>query len=134
MCSVPSWMASSAAPRTSWDHAAGALIEVVREFDEGVLDVVAQAQSGFQCGDQRAPGVALFDGAVGERVGVDQGEPAGDLAAADACEQADGVQFDSGVGERGRESFGEVLELVGDLGAGAGGQVEVVDLVDFTDR
>jgi len=33
-----------------------------------------------------------------------------------------------------RQPFGEVLELIGYLGAAAGGEVEVVDFVDFTDR
>ena len=36
---------------------------------------------------------------------------------------------DAGVDERGRQPFGEVLQLVGHLGAGAGGQVEVVQLI-----
>ena len=76
--------------------------------------------------------LALFGGAVGERVGRDDGEPSGDLTAAGAGEQALGFDLDSGVDERGGQPFGEVFELVGDLGAGAGGQVEVVDLIDET--
>ena len=84
----------------------------------------------FQSGDQRPPLRALLGGAVGERGGGDDGEPAGDLAAADAGEQALRLDIDAGIDERGRQPFGEVLQLVGHLRAGAGGQVEVVQLID----
>ena len=57
-------------------------------------------------------------------------EPAGDLAAAGAGEQPGALDVDAGVDEGGGDALGEVLQLVGDLGAGAGGEVEVVDLVD----
>ena len=94
--------------------------------------MAVQAQQGFQSGDQRPPLVALVAGAVGERRGGDEGEPAGDLAAADTGEQALRFDIDPGIDERGRQPFGEVLQLVGHLRAGAGGQVEVVDLIDQT--
>ena len=41
-----------------------------------------------------------------------------------------GFDVDAGVDERRGQPFGEVLQLVGHLGAGAGGQVEVVQLID----
>jgi hypothetical protein len=116
------------------DHAAGALVEVFVERDERAGGVVVQPEQAFQGGDQRSPGGALFGGAVGERRRGDEGEPAGDLPASDAGEQALGFDLDAGVDERRGQPFGEVFELVGDLGAGAGGEVEVMDLVDFTDR
>jgi hypothetical protein len=60
-----------------------------------------EAEQGFQGGDQGAPLLALLDGAVGERGGRDDGEPAGDLAAADSGEQALGLNLDAGVNEGG---------------------------------
>jgi len=39
-------------------------------------------------------------------------------------------QVDAGVGEGAGDALGEVLEGVGDLGALAGGQLQVVDLID----
>jgi len=41
---------------------------------------------------------------------------------------------DAGVDEGGGEPLGKVLEGVGDFGAGAGAELEIVDLIDFTDR
>ncbi|MGH3224064.1 MAG: hypothetical protein ACRDPY_36190, partial [Streptosporangiaceae bacterium] len=44
------------------------------------------------------------------------------------------LDVDAGVDEGGGDPFGEVLEHVGGLGARAGGEADVVDLIDFTDR
>jgi hypothetical protein len=40
------------------------------------------------------------------------------------------LDVDARVGEGGRQPFGEVLQLVGGFGARAGGQVQVVQLID----
>lgn len=96
--------------------------------------MVVQPQYGFQGADEGAPGLPVRSRRVGERGGGDNGEPPGDLAAAGAGEQALVLDVDARVGEGSGESFGEVLQLVGGFGAGAGGQVQVVQLVDFTDR
>nr|WP_261987302.1 hypothetical protein [Actinomadura sp. HBU206391] len=72
----------------------------------------------------------MLGGAVGERVGRDDGEPPGNLPAARPGEQALGFDLDPGIDKRGREPFGEVLQLIGDFGAGASGQGNVVDFVD----
>jgi hypothetical protein len=63
-------------------------------------------------------------------VGGDCGEPAGDLAAADAGEQASGLDLDAGVDEGCADPLCELLQLVGGLGAAARVQGDVVDLVD----
>ena len=42
------------------------------------------------------------------------------------------LDVDAGVDERGRDALGEVLEGVGYFRAAAGGELEVVDLVDQT--
>jgi hypothetical protein len=68
-------------------------------------------------------------------VGVGDGaEPAGELLAAGAAEHPGGPHVDAGVDECGGDALGQVLELVGGFGADAGAQVEIVDLIDFTDR
>lgn len=73
---------------------------------------------------------ALRGAAVGERVGGDGGETAGDLAAADSGEQAGMLDVDSGIDECRRDAFGEIFQLIGDLGARSSGQRNVVDLID----
>ena len=67
---------------------------------------------------------------AGERAGADHGEPAGDLLAAGAGQQPGALDVDPGEHERGRDALGEVFQRVGRFRAGAGGDVEVVDLVD----
>jgi hypothetical protein len=67
--------------------------------------VAVQAQQGLQSGDQRPPLPALGAGAVGKGRGRDDGEPAGDLAAAHTGEQALSFDIDAGINERGRQSF-----------------------------
>ena len=64
-----------------------------------------QAQQGFQSGDQRPPLPALGAGAVSKGHGGDDGEPAGDLAAADTGEQALRFDINTGIDERGRQPF-----------------------------
>ena len=91
--------------------------------------MLVQPQRGVQGGDQRPPLLPLGAGAVGERGGRDDGEPAGDLPAPGAGEQPGGLHVDARVGERGRQPLGEVFQLVRHLGPGAGGQVEVVQLI-----
>ncbi|MFJ4858989.1 hypothetical protein [Streptomyces sp. NPDC088730] len=84
--------------------------------------------------DQRAfqgPDQALPLGSVGEGVGADEAEAAGDLFTADAGQGS--LDVDAGVDERRGDALGEVLEGVGDLGAVAAGQRDVVELVGFTD-
>ncbi len=112
------------------DHAAGAVVQVLGDADQAVRGVVAQAQGLLEGGDQGLPLLPLGGGGVAEGCGGDGGEPAGDLPAAGAGEQSDPFDVDAGVDERGGQPLGEVLQLVGDLGAGSGGQVEVVQLVD----
>jgi hypothetical protein len=67
--------------------------------------VAVQAQQGLQSGDQRPPLPALGAGAVAKGHGGDDGEPAGDLAAADAGEQALSFDIDAGINECGRQPF-----------------------------
>ena len=64
-----------------------------------------QAQQGLQRGDQCPPLLALGAGAVGEGRGTDDGEPPGDLAAADTGEQALRFDIDAGIDEGGRQPF-----------------------------
>jgi hypothetical protein len=91
--------------------------------------VAVQPQAVLQRGDQRGPLLVLA-----ERAGADDAEPADDLFPAGAGQQPGAVQADSRVEEGGRDPFGEVLQGVGGFCASAGGGVEVVELVDFTDR
>jgi hypothetical protein len=112
------------------DHAGGAAVEILVQGHECARYVAVQAQHRLERGDQRLPVRPLCGGAIGERRRADEGESSCDLSAADAAEQALGFDFDAGVDEGGGQSFGEVLELVGHLGAGAGGEADVVDLVD----
>jgi len=104
-------------------HAAAAAVEVFVQGDQGSGRVVVQAEHGFEGGGQGSPGGALLGGAVGERGGRDQGEPAGDLPSADAGEQPFGFDLDAGVNEGGWQPFGEVFEVVRNLRAGPGCQV-----------
>jgi hypothetical protein len=116
-------------PAQAADHPAGAAVQVVRERDEGAVFVAVEPQGAFEGGDEGGPFLA-----GGERAGRDEGEPAGDLVAAGAGQQGPAVQPDPGVDEGGRQPFGKILQGVGRLGAGPGGHVQVVQLVDFTDR
>jgi hypothetical protein len=88
-----------------------------------------QPQAVLHGGDQRGPLLVLA-----ERSGADDAEPAGDLFPAGAGQQSGAVQADSCVEESGGDPFGEVFQGVGGFCAGAGGGVEVMELVDFTDR
>ncbi|WP_443075920.1 hypothetical protein [Streptomyces sp. TRM 70351] len=105
------------------DHAAAAFVEEAVEADQAERFVLEQDQRAFQGSDQ-----ALPLGFVGEGVGADEGEAAGDLFTADARQQA--LDVDAGVDERRGDALGEVLEGIGDLGAVAAGQRDVVELVD----
>ena len=67
--------------------------------------VAVQAQQGLQNGDQRTPLPALGASAIGKGRGRDDGEPAGDLAAAHTGEQALSFDIDAGINERGWQSF-----------------------------
>ena len=69
-------------------------------------------------------------GAIGKGRGRDDGEPAGDLAAAHTGEQDLHLHIDAGINEGGRQPFGEVLQLIRHLRPGAGGQIQVVQLID----
>ncbi len=91
--------------------------------------MMVQAQSLFQSGHHGGPLLL-----VGERDGRNHAEPSGDLLTSGAREQPFPLDVDAGVDERRGDPFREVFELVGNLGPAAGGQVEVVDLVEFTDR
>ena len=91
--------------REAADHAAAAAVEVFIKAHQAAGAVGVQAQQGFQSGDQRPPLLALGAGAVGEGRGRDDGEPAGDLAAADTGEQALRLHIDAGINEGGRQPF-----------------------------
>jgi hypothetical protein len=110
------------------DHAAGAAEQVLAQPGQRAGLVVVQAQAGLHGGGQAAPGVALPGGAVVKRPGRDEGEPAGDLPAPGPGEQADLIHVQAGVDERRRQLLCEIFERVGHLGAGPGGQADVVDL------
>jgi hypothetical protein len=112
--------------REAADHAAGAFVQVAAEPQQRSFAVGVQAQGVLQGGDEGLPGGAFVAGAVGERGGADQGVAAGDLTAASAGEQPVAFQVDSGQHEGGRDTLGEVLDLVGCLGADAGAEIEIV--------
>jgi hypothetical protein len=57
------------------------------------------------------PGRALIVGAVSERSGRDQGEPAGDLPSVDAGEQAFGFDVDTSVNKVAGNPFSEVARF-----------------------
>jgi hypothetical protein len=116
------------------EHAAGAAVEELAVAGQRAGLVVVQGQGPLEGGDERTPVAAFGFAAEGERPGGEDGEPAGDLAAAGPAEQPGLLDFHAGVDEGGGDLLGEVLELVGNLGAGAGGEVEVVYLIGFTDR
>jgi len=79
------------------DHAAAAAVEVVLQHGQAARLVLVQPQRGVHGGDQRAPLLPLGAGAVGERGGRDDGEPAGDLPAPGAGEQPGGLHVDARV-------------------------------------
>ena len=112
------------------DHPVGALVQVGVQLQELAGLVAVQSQGLLEGGDQRLPLLALGGGPVGEGLAGDHAEPAGDLPAAGPGEQAAALDVDARVDEGRRDPLGQVLQLVGCVGAGAGGQVEVVDLVD----
>jgi hypothetical protein len=111
------------------DHPAGAAVQVLVESGQGAGLVAVQPERVFEGGDQ-----ALPFGGEQEREGGDEGEPAGDLASAGAGEQAFALDVDAGVYERGGDALGEVLQGVGYFGAAAGGELEVVYPMGFSDR
>jgi len=82
-----------------------AAVEVFIKAHQAAGAVAVQAQQGLQSGDQRTPLPALGAGAVREGHGRDDGEPAGDLAAAHTGEQALRLDIDAGIDERGRQPF-----------------------------
>jgi hypothetical protein len=116
------------------DHPVGPLVQVGVQSLEVAGLVAVQPQRLLERGDQRLPLLALCCVPVGEGVAGDHAEPPGDLLAAGPGEQATALDVDARVDEGGRDALGQVLQLVGRVGAGAGGEVQVVDLVDFTDR
>lgn len=67
---------------------------------------------------------------AGERAGIDQHAAAGDLFAAHPGEQPGPLDVDTDVDERRGQMLGEVLQVVGHVLTGGGGQIQVVDLVD----
>jgi len=133
ICSLPDWIASTGrAPDQvgqAPDHSPGPLVEVAVQAGQGPGLVAAEAKGVLDGGDQ-APPLA----GERERQRGDEGEPAGDLASPDAGEQALAFQVDPCINKGSRDPFGQVLEGVGYFGAAAGGQLHVVDLIDFTDR
>src|SRR6266516_1462061 len=110
--------------REAADHAGGALVEIAFGPEQGSGGVAAQPQRLFEGRDESFP-----FGAARERVGGDQTEASSDLPSSGAGEQALAFDVDPGVDECGGDAFGEVLEGVGYVRAGAGGQGQVVDLV-----
>ena len=111
------------------DHPAGAAVQVLVQARQGAMLVAVQPQRVFEGGDQALPLAGER-----EREGGDEGEPAGDRASAGAGEQALALDVDARIDERCGDALGEVLQRVGYLCAAAGGELEVVYLVDFTDR
>lgn len=97
---------------------------MLRLGGEGTWRVVVQAQAAFKGGDQ---GLPFF----GEREGAGRFEngPGGDLPSPEPGEQAGVFDVDARVNEGGGHVFGGVFEVVGQVLAGTGGQVQVVDLV-----
>lgn len=110
------------------DHAAGAVVEVAVQAGEAAGLVRVEPEGVLQGGDQSLPFAV-----VGQRGGGDQGEASGDLLSAGSGEQV-AFDVDPGIDERRGDALGEVLQRVGDLGAGPGRQRDVVQFVDFTDR
>src|ERR1035441_1098239 len=115
-------------PEQAPDHPASPLMEVGGELGEAPWLVPVQPEAAFERGDQGGP-LAV----AGEGPGADHGEPAGDLLASGSGEQACPLDADPREHEGGGDALGEVLQGVGRLGAGAGGDVEVVDLVHADD-
>jgi hypothetical protein len=83
-------------------RAAGAFIEIVGELDERAGLVLVLPQGLLQGGDQGSSVSFLLGCAVVERRGVDQSEPASDLAAARPGEHTAFLDLEAGVGERRR--------------------------------
>jgi hypothetical protein len=76
------------------DHPAGALVQVFVQHGQRPGLVLVQAQGVFEGDDQALPFAGRREGDGG-----DEGEPAGDLPAADAGEQALVLQVDARVDE-----------------------------------
>lgn len=111
------------------DAAGGALVEVGVVAGEGAGAVVLEVEGVFEVGDDVGEGVGLAV-AGGEGAAGDEGGASGELGAAYAAEQGCGGDVDAGVDECRCDSFGEVFQQVGCLGAGSGAGVEAVDFVD----
>jgi hypothetical protein len=111
------------------DHPAGALVQVSGLGRQRAGLVAVQPQGGLQRRDQLGPFLP-----VGERAGADQLAAPGELAAAGAGEHPAPLDVDPGVDEGRGQVLGEVLQVVRQVLPGRGAVVEVVDLVDFTDR
>ncbi len=112
------------------DHSAGAPVQVGGETGQGPRAVVPQPQCALQVDDQLEPRLPLLGGAVGQWVVAQEFEAPGELLPAGADQQRGGVDVDAGVDERRGDTFAQVLDLVGGLGAGAGAGVQQVDVVD----
>jgi hypothetical protein len=111
------------------DHAAGALVQVPGLGGQRAGLMAVQPQGGLQRGDQLGPFLP-----VGERAGADQLAAPGELPAAGAGEHPGPFDVDPGVNKGRGQVLGEVRQMVGQVLPGRGAVVEVVDLIDFTDR
>jgi hypothetical protein len=118
--------------REAADHAAAAPVEVFVKTHQVAGAVAVQAQQGFQSGDQRTATARVWGaGAVRKGGGGDDGEPAGDLAAADTGEQALSFDIDAGIDEGGRQPVRRSISADRTpQRAVAGGQIQVVQLID----
>ena len=129
---IASWPSQDGADRRAADqvgqaadHAAGALVQVLRLGGQGAGLVAVQPQGRLQGRDQLGP-----FGAVGERPGADQLAAPGELPAAGAGEHPAPLDVDPGVYKGRGQVLGEVLQVVGQVLPGGGAVVEVVDLID----
>jgi hypothetical protein len=116
------------------DHPVGSLVQVGVQPQQLAGLVAVPPQGLLERGDQCLPLLALDGRAIGEGLAGDHAEPAGDLLAAGSGEQSAALDVDACVDEGCRDPSGQVLQLVGCVGVGAGGQVQVVDLAGFADR
>ena len=106
-------------------------VQVGREAGQRPRLVVVKSQHGVEPGDQIPPLGAVPGGGVRVGPGVDGDEPAGELPAADAVEQAGPGGVDAGVHEGGRDVLGQEFQVVAGVGAGPGVMVQIMDFVDY---